>query len=173
MRIQPDVSTHPRPRRPAPRQVALVAIGVFACAFAAWSAWTARAGAGAARARLMEARRELGSMEARLRTLGGRSTASAEVLRRAAAARESPPDRVVAAIGRHLPPRARLEHLTITYAADVTLDMQVVSRDPGEWDLFLARLERDAAFEDVTPGPERRDQPMRTSLHVRWTGDRR
>jgi hypothetical protein len=51
--------------------------------------------------------------------------------------------------------------------------MQVVSRDPGEWDLFLARLERDAAFEDVTPGPERRDQPMRTSLHVRWTGDRR
>lgn len=173
MRTQPDFSTHPRRRLPAPREIALVGVGVLACIVAAWSAWTARTEAGAARARLADARRELGAMEARARTLGGASTASAEVLRRAAAAQESPPDRVVAALARHLPPGARLERLTIAYAADVVLDMQVVSRDPAQWDLFLARLEDDGAFEDIAPGPERRDSPMRTSLHVRWGGGRR
>jgi hypothetical protein len=169
---QPDFSTRPRPRRPARREIALVGLGVAACAFAAWSAWTARSEAEAARARLAEARRELGSMQARLRGLGGHSTGATEVLRRAAAAQASPPDRVVAALARHLPPRARLERLTISYADDVSLDMQVVSRDPAEWDLFLARLEEDGAFADVTPGPERREAPMRTSLHARWGGGR-
>jgi hypothetical protein len=173
MRAQPDFSTHPRRRLPAPREMALVGVGVLACGFAAWSAWTARAEAGAARARLAEARHELGAMEARARALGGASTASAEVLRRAAAAQAAPPDRVVAALARHLPPGARLERLTIAYAADVVLDMQVVARDPGQWDLLLARLEEDGAFADITPGPERRDSPMRASLHVRWGGGHR
>ena len=170
MREQPDFSTHPRPRRPPAAEVALVLAAVLALGAASRSAWVARREATAARDRVSVARREVASLESRVQATSGRSAAEARLLVRAAAAAESPPQRIVAVLGRAFPEAARLQALTIDYGEAVSLEMQVVARDTEAWDLLLARLHEDSSFEDVTPGPERRDGEIRSSISARWAG---
>jgi len=100
----------------------------------------------------------------------GRSPAEAAILARAAAAVDAPPERVVAALALVLPEDVRVDRLEIDYSGDVGVEMQVVARDAGAWDRFLARMEEDTSFENVVPGPERRTGEVRSVVKARFAG---
>jgi hypothetical protein len=172
MREPPDFSTTPRPRRAPARELLAVALGLLALGLAAGIASATRQQAGAARGRVAEVRREIDSLQARLRALDARTTQGGEILSRAAAAGEAPPERIVAALARALPDDARLESLTIAYGDAVFLEMQLVARDAAAWDRALDRLVRTGPFEEVIPGSERRDGEIRTRVTARWAGER-
>lgn len=173
MREQPDFSTSPRPRRPPARDVLAVLLGLVFLGLAIASAATTRRDAGAARERLAAVRREIASLEARLRTVDARTTEGGELLSRAAAADDSPPDRIVAAIARALPEDVRVEHLTIDYGDVIALEMLLVARDVAAWDQALARLVEAGPFDEVIPGPERREGEIRVTVSARWAEERR
>jgi len=170
MREQPDFSTSPRPRRAPAREVLVFVLGLLALGLAVGGASMTRREAGAARDRLAAVRREISSLQARLRTVDARTTAGGELLGQAAAASESPPDRIVAAIAGALPADARVERLTIGYGDAISLEMVLVARDAAAWDRALARLVGAGPFEDVIPGPERREGEIRTTVTARWAG---
>jgi len=173
MREQPDFSTTPRPRRPPARELLAVVLGVLVLLLAIGSASATRREAGAARERLAAVRREIGSLKARLRAMDARTTQGGELLSRAAAASEAPPERIVAAIARALPNDARVERLTISYSDAISLKMQLVARDAAAWDRALARLVQAGPFDEVVPGPERREGEIRTTVSARWAEERR
>jgi hypothetical protein len=172
MREQPDFSTTPRPRRPPARELLAVVLGFLVLFLSLGSASATRREAGAARERLAAVRREIGSLEARLRAVDARTTQGGELLNRAAAAGEAPPERIVAAIARALPGDARVERLTVGYGDAISLEMMLVARDAAAWDRALARLVEAGPFEEVIPGPERRDGEVRTSVSARWAEER-
>lgn len=171
MSDQPDFSTTPRPRRAPLREVLAVVFGFVALGLALGGAAKTRGEARAARDRLAGVRREIASLEARLRAVEARTTGGSELLRQAAAAGESPPDHIVAAIARALPDDARVERLTIEYGDAITLDMTVVARDASAWDRALSRLAQEGRFDEVIPGPERRQGEIRVPLSARWAGE--
>lgn len=171
MREQPDFSTRPRPRRPPVRDLVAVTLGLVTLGFAVHAASATRREAGAARERLAAVRREIGALEARLRVVEARTTQGGELLARAAAAGESPPERIVAAIARALPDDARIERLSIAYGDTISLDMLLVARNAGAWDRALDQLVRAGPFEKVIPGPERRDGEIRTTVSALWAGE--
>jgi hypothetical protein len=173
MREQPDFSTSPRPRRPPAREVLAVVLGFLLLGLAIASGATTRRDAGAARERLAAVRREIASLEARLRGVDARTAEGGDLLSRAAAAGGSPPDRIVAAIARVLPEDARVERLTIDYADAITLEMLLVARDAAAWDQALARLVEAGPFDEVIPGPERREGEIRVTVSARWAEERR
>jgi hypothetical protein len=168
MREQPDFSTSPRPRRPPARELLAVALALLALGFAFRTAWTTRREAAAARDRLAAVQREIGTFQARIRAVGARAAAGGELLTRAAAAGEAPPERIVAELARALPDDARVERLSIVYGDEITLEMRVVARDPRAWDRTLERLARAESLEEVSPSPERREGEVRTTVHARW-----
>lgn len=170
MTDHPDFATAPRPRRPPAWELAGLALGILALAWVARAAWTARAEAREARARLSELRHETDAVQARLKALDASAAAGGERLARAAAATASTPARIVAAVAAVLPAEARLEQLAIEYGRDVSLEMRVVTRDAAAWDRFLDRLERAPDFAEVAPGPETREGEVRTVVHARWAG---
>lgn len=168
MRDQPDFSTTPRSRRPPLQEIVAVVVAVALLGLALNTVWTARQEAQAARDRLAAVRREVGSMQARLRAFGARAAAGGGLLTQAAAAGVSPPERIVAQLALALPETARVEQLSIVYGADIALEMRVVARDAAAWDRTLERLEKSSFLEDVTPGPERREGEVRTTVSARW-----
>jgi hypothetical protein len=172
MKEQPDFSTRPRPRRPPTRDVVALVVGLLVLGFAVRSAWSARQEAHAARDRLAEVQREVGTLEARVRALGARS-AGGELLTRAAAAGQAPPERIVATLARALPDDARVERLSIVYGDEISLQMRVVARDPAAWDRTLERLEQTTSLEEVSPGPERREGEIRSTIRAQWAGRER
>jgi len=172
MREQPDFSTVPRPRRAPARELVAVILGLLALGFAIRTASATRREASAARERVASVRREIGSLEARLRAVDARTTQGGEMLGRAAAAGEAPPERIVAAIARALPDDARIERLTIGYDDAISLEMRLVARDAAAWDRALDRLVRAGPFEEVIPGPEHREGEIRTTVSARWAGEK-
>jgi hypothetical protein len=172
MREQPDFSTAPRPRRAPARELAAVALGLLALGLAVGTASATRRQAGAARERVAAVRREIDSLEVRLRAVDARTTQGGEMLTRAAAAGEAPPEQIVAALARALPDDTRVERLTIGYGDAISLEMQLIARDAAAWDRALDRLVRAGPFEEVIPGPERRDGEVRTRVSARWAGER-
>jgi hypothetical protein len=172
MREQPDFSTTPHPRRPPAWELLAVVLGFVALLLAIGSASATRREAGAARERLAAVRRENGSLKARLRAVDARTTQGGELLARAAAAGEAPPERIVAAIARALPRDARVERLAVSYGDAISLEMLLVARDAAAWDRALARLVEAGPFEEVIPGPERRDGEIRTSVTAQWAEER-
>lgn len=168
MREQPDFSTSPRPRRPPARELAAVVLALLALGFAAHTAWTTRREAAGAQDRLAAVQREIDTLQARIRAVGVRAAAGGELLTRAAAAGEVPPERIVAELARALPDDARVERLSIVYGDEITLEMRVVARDPRAWDRTLERLAQAESFEEVSPGPERREGEVRTTIHALW-----
>ena len=170
MSEQPDFSTSPRPRRLPVRDLAAVAVALLTLTFALWTAWVARREADVARDRLVAVRREVGSMEARLRSVSARGDSGGDLLARAAAAREAPPEGVVAALAGILPDDVRVERLSVSYDDTISLEIRLVARDAAAWDLALERLTEAPSFEKVTPGPERREGEIRTSVSARWRG---
>jgi hypothetical protein len=173
MSEQPDFSTTPRPRRTPLREILILVVGFVALGLALGGAAKTRGEARAAREMLAGVRREIASLEAQLGAMNARTGGGDDLLSQAAAAGESPPDRIVAALARALPDDARLDQLTIDYGESITLDMAVVARDASAWDRALARLAHDGPFEDVIPGPERREGEIRVSLAARWAGESR
>lgn len=170
MREQPDFSTRPRPRRPPARELLAVAFALLALGIASHAAWTTVRQSAAARDRLAALRREIGTFQARIRAVGAREAAGGELLNRAAAASESPPERIIAELARALPDDARVERLSIVYGDEIRLEMRVVTRNPEAWDRTLARLAQVESLEDLSPGPERREGEVRTTIQARWAG---
>jgi hypothetical protein len=169
---QPDFSTTPRPRRPAGKSVIALGVGLLALSVAIHAAWTARQEVNAARDRLAGVRSEIATLEARARAFGARS-AGGQPLSRATGAFEAPPERIVATLGRALPDDARVERLTIVYGDQISLEMQIVARDPGAWDRTLERLVETPSLEELSPGPERREGEIRTTIRGQWAGGAR
>jgi hypothetical protein len=167
VREQPDFSTRPRPRRLPTRHLVAFVGGLLVLALAVRIAWTARHEAEAARERLAEVEREVVSLGARLRAFGDRG-ARGEDLARAAAVAEAPPERIVATLARALPDDARVEQLSIVYGNEISLEMRVVARSPAAWDRTLERLEETAALDEVSPGPEKREGEVRTTVRALW-----
>jgi hypothetical protein len=170
---QPDFSTSPRPRRPPLRDLLAIVLGLLALGFALHTAWSARRQAHQSRDRLAAVRREVSELESRLRSVSARAGAGGELLAHAAAASEAPPERIVAALAEVLPDDVRVDRLSIAYGEVVSLDLRLVSRDAAAWDLALERLVDARTFDKVTPGPERRDGEIRTSVTADWKGQTR
>jgi len=170
---QPDFSTHPTPGRPPFRLVVALGLAVLALAGSIYFAWFARRDARVARERLAGVQREVGDLQARIQAYRARSAAGGDLLTRAAAAGESPPEKIVAELARVLPGAARLERVTITYGDTIALEMAVVARDAAAWDRTLKRLEAIPFIEDVSLGPERREGEVRTTVSARWVERRR
>jgi hypothetical protein len=76
----------------------------------------------------------------------------------------------VATLADALPDDARVERLNIVYGEEISLEMQVVARDPAAWDRTLERLEETASLAEVSPGPERREGEVRTTIRAQWAG---
>lgn len=107
-------------------------------------------------------------MQTRIQAFGARAAAGGGLLTRAAAAGESPPERIVAQLAQVLPDTARVERLSIVYGEEIALEMRVVARDATAWDLTVQRLEQTRFLADVSPGPEHRDGEVRTTVRARW-----
>jgi len=170
MKDQPDFSTTPRSRRPPIREIAAVIVAVALLGFALHAAWATRRDARIAHDRLATVQRDVGSMQARIRAVGARTAAGGDLLTRAAAAGESPPERIIAELARALPEAARVERLSIVYGDDISLELRVVARDATAWDRTLERLEETRFLAEVSPGPERREGEVRTTVSARWVG---
>ena len=166
MSRQPDFSTAPRPSRvPALENVA-VAVGLVALVLAGAATWRARHEARTARARVDEVRHEVEAAAARLLSLDR----SARSGRPGLPAADAEPARIVADLAAVLPGDARLERLSIDYAHDGALELEVVARDAATWDRLLERLEGAPQFREVEPGPEVRDAEVRSLVRARWVG---
>lgn len=170
MKDQPDFSTTQRPRRPPIREIAALVVAVALLGLALHTAWATRRDARTARDRLAAVQREVESMQARIRAVGARTAAGRDLLTRASAAGESPPERIIAELARALPEAARVERLSIVYGDDISLELRVVARDATAWDRTLERLEETRFLEEVSPGPERREGEVRTTVSARWVG---
>ena len=168
MKDQPDFSTTPRSWRPPLWEIVAVVVAVALLGVALRTAWTTRRDSRAARDRLAAVRREVVSMQARVQAFGARAAAGGGLLTQAAAAGESPPERIVAQLAHALPEAARVERLSIVYGEEITIEMRVVARDATAWDLTLERLEETRFLEEVSPGPEQRDGELRTTVRARW-----
>jgi Tfp pilus assembly protein PilN len=69
-----------------------------------------------------------------------------------------------------IPGDVRLERLSIDYARDGALEMQVMARNAASWDRLLARLEEAPWLREVQPGPEARESEVRSIVRGRWVG---
>jgi hypothetical protein len=163
---QPDFSTAPRPSRLPAFEAVAVAVGLVALAAAGAEAWRARQEAGQAVARHAAVQREVDATSARLRALDARAREATKAL----PAGEAPPARIVADLASVLPGDARLESLSIDYAAGGVLELHVVARDAASWDRLLERLERAPWLRAVQPGPEAREAEVRVLVRARWVG---
>ncbi|MGD8897856.1 MAG: hypothetical protein PVJ73_17645, partial [Acidobacteriota bacterium] len=67
-----------------------------------------------------------------------------------------------------LPDDAKVERLDIVYGEEISLEMRVVARDPAAWDRTLERLEETTPLAEVSPGPERREGEVRTTIRAQW-----
>jgi hypothetical protein len=170
---QPDFSTAVRPGGTRGWERLGVAAGLLALAVTAGSAWRAHEEARSAGERLATVRREVEASAARLRALEALCGESGQRLARAEAAREAEPQRIVAGVAAVLPVDARLERLSIEYGPEVSLEIQVVTRDASAWDRLLDRLERAPQFRGVEPGPEEREGEVRSVVRARWAGEPR
>jgi hypothetical protein len=163
---QPDFSTAPRASRLPAWESLAVGAGLVILVLAGAEAWRARRGAGQARARLADVRREVESGSARLRALDARARGTP----RALPAAEAPPSRILADVAAVLPGDARLEGLSIDYARGGAFEMRVVARDAASWDRLLDRLARAPWVRDLEPGPETREAEVRSLVRGTWAG---
>jgi hypothetical protein len=166
---QPDFSTAPRPSRVPAFETVAVAVGLVVLVLSGAATWRARDEARAARARLDDVRRQVQAASATLLLLDRSARSGMPGL----PAAEAEPSRIVADIAAVLPGDARLERLSIDYAHNGALEMQVVARDASAWDRLLERLERAPQFSEVEPGPEVRDAEVRSFVRARWVGGAR
>lgn len=169
----PDFSTRPRPAVGA-WELPLLAAGLatlLATSYAASSAW---AGLRAVLRASEATRRELAELGPRLLALaerverGDRAGAA-----RAALTLEAPPRLVLAELTRLLPAEVRLVELSLDYGRRVELDARVEARTPEAYDRFLERLSASPAFEQVVPGAETREGPVRVSLRMAYREEAR
>jgi Tfp pilus assembly protein PilN len=166
---QPDFATRSALRRVPSWEGALAAIGMLALIASSAAAWRARDEARAAERRVADVRRDVERQTADLKTLASRRAGRA--LSRAAA--EASPARIVAGLAAALPADVRLDRLAIDYAHGAVLEMNVDARSARSWDELLDRLEHSAAFAEVVPGPESRDDGVRTTIRARWSAGSR
>lgn len=163
-----DFSTRRRTRGFSTPQRALFLAGIAALALAAWAAADAWGECRAAEARLRLAGQEAEAALSRARTLKERRGPGHALAAQALLTADASPPRVVAALAELLPGDVRLDGISLTYAADVKIDLRVAARTPSSFDLFLDRLQRSPSFAGVLPGEEDRRGQMRTTIHGRY-----
>ena len=166
MSRQPDFSTSPRPSRLAALEAVAVAIGLLAAGVAGVSAWRARDEARLARERLDGVRREVEAASLRLSAL----ELAARSGRPGLAAADAEPARIVKDVASVLPGDVRLERLSIDYVRGGAIELSVVARDAAAWDRLLERIDRAPQFREVEPGPEVRENEVRSFVRARWVG---
>jgi hypothetical protein len=169
--VSPDFSSNPRPRRQ--RLLDLVALGLatILATAAAHAAWNASRLLTQTRAALAAKRSEIVADQSGIRAQEAKGAhLSEELAARILASHESTPQHVLSAIGRLLPAGARLDNVTLTYGAEVAVDLHVVAREPATYDRFLERIESSLDFRDIVFGSENRDGEMQVSLKAVFRG---
>jgi hypothetical protein len=163
-----DFSTRPR-RRPLTRgEAGWLAVGLLACAGAAWSAGDAWAEHRAASARAAQARADTDALRGRLGALQKGGGPDAGLGAQAALTGQAPPERVIAEIAGLLPADVRLESVVMSYGGQLQLELRVAARRPASFDAFLERLQRSPLFAEVLPGDEDRTGDMRAMIRARY-----
>lgn len=85
----------------------------------------------------------------------------------------APPPRVLAELEALLPRGVRFERIGLAYGPELRLELQVLARQPRDYDDFLGALEASPRFADVVPGSENRDGELRSSLALRYLPEAR
>jgi len=160
----PDFSTRPPARRLAAADLALLAAGLLAAALCARAVVSGRAELRAARARLVEVRREIDDAQRRVLVLESRMGDG--VTGQAWLTAEAPPPRVLAEIGELLPPDVRLDGLSLIYGRRLEVEMRVVARSSRAYDRLLERLETSPRLKDLVLGAESREGEVETTVHA-------
>jgi hypothetical protein len=162
----PDFSTRKATPRLAASDLAVLATGALAAALCVHAVVGGQADVGAARARLIEVRRQVD--EARRRTLLLDKRMGDGVSGQAWLTAEAPPSRVLAELGAVLPPDVRLDGLSLTYGRRLEVEMRVVARSPRAYDLLLERLQASARLKDLVLGAENREGEVQTTVHMSY-----
>jgi hypothetical protein len=164
-----DFSTRPRAKSRWPG-VVMVAAGAGALLVSAVGAVRAWQAAVEVRTAVAETRRGLDDDKQRTRGLeGSRGTTDEEELAALVVlGQQAPPAAALAALERALPADVRLESLSMAYARELEMKMDVQARRASAYDEFLARLSASPHFRDVVPGPENRDGSLRASVSARF-----
>jgi hypothetical protein len=163
----PDFSTAPR-RRPPARDLLLAAAALVLTLLSVRAAIGAHTERERARSRLAEVQADIEASKARLRVLEGRGGGNDGPLGQAVLTSEVPFPWLLAEIAELLPPDVRLERIGLEYGRDLSLEMNVVARDPRAFDHLLERLDAFPKLRDVRPGPENREGEVRTTVRAVW-----
>ncbi len=166
---QPDFasgrSTPRAARVPSERLFVLAGAGLLACALT--MLFTTTRALDAARASEQDARLAARDADARLRTARTATNSTAELLaQRASLAGVAPPPRVLTALQAAMPGAVRLEQATLTYSAQVDLELRVVARGARDYDAFIERLGATPAFRALATGPENREGEVRALIRL-------
>jgi hypothetical protein len=137
---------------------------------AAWAIAMRRDAARAAAALAM-ATAELDRTEERIRELGSAKYSTDDLLAaQIVFTAQAPPAVVLAELEKLVPPDVKLTGLTLSYSRQLDVDMQISARRPEAYDEFLARLGRQPAFHDISPGAETREGAVQATVKARFRG---
>lgn len=163
-----DFSTHPEPSRPG---LGLALAGALVFAVTAQQACAARSTLAAARSQVVAARQRVADVRASLERRGAGSSDDGGAVAPAFTASAAPPSQVLRDLVALLPSGVRLDGLGLTYGRTVEIDLQVVARGARDYDELIEGLTRSARFDDVQPGPERREGEVRASVRARYRAE--
>lgn len=149
---------------------ALIAVAGLALLWSSYAAYAARRDAGARRASVEEAQRELESFRAKLIAIESRA-GDATLARQTLMTLDAPPPRVLATLAELMPADVRLSSVSLRYGGErLELEMTVIARSSTAYDVFLERLSTSPAFEGVLPGEENRDGEVRAAVRAGYRG---
>lgn len=140
--------------------------GGLVLAAAAHQAFAALGELRQARARVVEAHREVSALRERLKRIEARSGADQAAIIRAMAATTSPPSQVLRDLVALMPSGVRFSSLELTYGREVEIAVRVLARRVADYDAFMERLVVSSRFGSVEPGPESREAEMQASFRA-------
>lgn len=165
-----DFST--RPRRVSRTPATLwIAIGAAVLALATAWAIAMRRDAARAQSALASATADLARTDDRIRELGSAKYSTDDLLAaQIVFTAQAPPSVVLSELEKLVPPDVKLTGLTLTYGRALDVDMQISARRPEAYDEFLARLDRQSVFHDISPGAESREGAVQATVKARFRG---
>ncbi len=167
----PDLSSRPRRGGLQRLDALLLAVALLALLFSAHSAWRARSDLGVATEATSRARGEAETARRQAQALRSAARSSGEAWVPALLlSGGSPPPQVIEELSELLPGDVRVEALSLRYADQVDVDLQVTAVDAAAYDRFLDSLVLSPRFVDLRPGPEGREGELRLSLHATYRG---
>jgi len=165
-----DFSTRPRRASPVPATLWIAGGTLVLVLSTAW-AIALRRDAARAEATLAAANADLGRAEDRVRELQSAKYSTDDLLAaQIVGTAQAAPAMVLAELQKLLPADVRLTGITVTYGRTLDVDMQIQARRPDAYDEFLARLGRQSAFHDISPGAESREGVVQATVKARFGG---